>query len=174
VLHFAPEDLISLKLQRIAAYYATADLLRSNHDLRLDMSDMRQVENASYDAVIALDVLEHVPDYRRALREVHRVLCPTGWGIFTVPQKDGLTATYEDSSVATSKDREEHFGQWDHLRIFGDDFPIILQAAGFTVTSVDASWFSRGLVERHVLSPPLISTHSLATNHRRVFFCQKA
>ena len=128
VLHFAPEDLISLKLQRIAAYYATADLLRSNHDLRLDMSDMRQVENASYDAVIALDVLEHVPDYRRALREVHRVLCPTGWGIFTVPQKDGLTATYEDSSVATSKDREEHFGQWDHLRIFGDDFPSILQA----------------------------------------------
>jgi len=173
ILHFAPEEVISSNLQSLAAYYATADLLGNNAALKIDMSNMQGVENASLDAVIAFDVLEHVPDYRRALREVRRVLHPTGWGILSVPQKDGLLVTHEDSSIVTPEERTRHFGQGDHLRIFGDNFPRILEEEGFTVMIVDESCFPREVVATHVLSPPVASRHALATNHRKVFFCQK-
>ncbi len=43
-------------------------------------------EDASLDLVISEDVLEHVPDPRKALAEVRRVLRPGGSFIFSVPQ----------------------------------------------------------------------------------------
>jgi SAM-dependent methyltransferase len=41
----------------------------------------------AFDVVITSETLEHVPDYVRALREIHRVLKPGGCHIFTVPIK---------------------------------------------------------------------------------------
>lgn len=173
VLHFAPEDFITPHIRDKAASYSTADLLHGNCDFSLDMSAMPEVPDGAFDTVIAFDVLEHVPDYLKALREVHRILSPGGWAIFTVPQKDGLSATDEDSSILSPADRERRFGQPDHLRIFGSDFPGLVENEGFTVTVVDESCFPVAMAQRHVLFPPVLSKHPLATNHRKVFFCQK-
>ncbi len=41
--------------------------------------------DGSMDAVLTFDVFEHVPDYRKALRECFRVLAPGGVLVFTVP-----------------------------------------------------------------------------------------
>jgi SAM-dependent methyltransferase len=41
----------------------------------------------SFDIVITQDVLEHVRDARTAMREIHRVLRPGGYHIFTVPTR---------------------------------------------------------------------------------------
>ena len=41
--------------------------------------------NGTFDLVLTADTLEHVPDYRRALREIRRVLRPGGRHVFTVP-----------------------------------------------------------------------------------------
>jgi hypothetical protein len=90
-----------------------------------------------------------------------------------VPQKDNLLTTYEDPTIVSPEDRTKHFGQWDHLRIFGDDFSNIIESKGFTVVAVNESMFSEGIVRRHVLFPPMLSKHPLATNYRKVFFCQK-
>ncbi len=173
ILHFAPEEIISSNIRNKVAHYASADFLRQNCDFKVDMSNMPEIKNESFDIVIAFDVLEHVPDYQKALEEVHRVLSSKGFGIFTAPQKDNLLVTYEDPTIVTPEGRTEHFGQWDHLRIFGDDFSRTIESKGFSVTAVDASMFSEDIQRRHVLFPPMLSKHPLATNIRKVFFCQK-
>ncbi|MDA0824725.1 MAG: methyltransferase domain-containing protein [Proteobacteria bacterium] len=173
ILHFAPEKIVGSGIRNKAAHYATADFFRPDCDFKVDVSNMPEIKNESYDIVIAFDVLEHVPDYQKALQEVHRVLTPNGLGIFTVPQKDNLLVTYEDPTIITPKDRLEHFGHWDHRRIFGDDFCQTLERKGFSVTAVDETIFSEDMKRRHVLLPPTLSKHPLATNFRKVFFCQK-
>jgi len=173
ILHFAPERIVSQTICNNTEHYITADFLRKDCDLKLDMSNMPEIENGSVDTVIAFDVLEHLPDYKKALEEVNMILSPGGFGIFTVPQKDNLLVTYEDSNIVTPDGRTEHFGQWDHLRIFGDDFSSTVESKGFTVIAVDESMFSENLIKKHVLFPPLLSKHPLATNFRKIFFCQK-
>ncbi|AFH50272.1 Methyltransferase type 11 [Ignavibacterium album JCM 16511] len=42
-------------------------------------------ENEKFDYLISLEVLEHIPDYKQALRESFRVLKPKGKLLFTVP-----------------------------------------------------------------------------------------
>ncbi len=173
ILHFAPESVISRILRDRSVDYATADLIREDCDFRLNMQDMPSVKDGSFDVVIAFDVLEHIPDYRKALREVRRILSLKGFGIFTIPQKDDLRATYENPLIVTPKDRTKHFGQRDHLRIFGSDFSETVEKEGFSVIAVNESMFSEAIKRKNVLFPPVLSRHPLATNHRKVFFCQK-
>jgi SAM-dependent methyltransferase len=173
ILHFAPEKSVQARIRHMAGYYATADLMRTNCNFRVDMSKMPEINNEAFDVVIACDVLEHVPHYQKALEEVNRILSAKGWGIFTVPQKDHLSVTYENPSITVPEDRLKHFGQEDHLRIFGHDFPSNVTTKGFAVTVVDESCFSQEIVEKCVLFPPALSKHPLATNYRKIFFCQK-
>ena len=174
VLHFAPERLIERKLRECAGQYVTADYLNPRRDLQLDLSDMGGIEDGQFDLLIACDVLEHVADDRQAIREIHRVLAPGGSAILTVPQQDHLKQTFEDPSIVTPEGRQHHFGQSDHLRIYGDDFPQLLLSAGFEVTAIDEHSFPPDLATRHVLSPPEKSPHPLATNFRKVFFGRKS
>jgi SAM-dependent methyltransferase len=71
----------------------------------------------SFDAFLCSHVLEHVADDRRALRELRRVLRPSGWGIVMTPICLAATGTEEDPAVdeATAWRR---FGQGDHLRLY--------------------------------------------------------
>jgi hypothetical protein len=172
VLHFAPERQIERMLRASATSYFSADC-HNRRDLKLDISEMSSVEDATFDLLIACDVLEHVEHDRRAIREIHRVLSPGGWAIITVPQQDNLAATFEDASIVDSSERERVFGQRDHLRIYGEDFSCTLESAGFRVKIVDEKDFPDELVKRHVLFPPELSLHPLATNFRKVYFARK-
>jgi SAM-dependent methyltransferase len=173
VLHFAPERAFSTLFTKTTSLYRTANI-DGSADLRLDLTTMPNVKSGSYDIVIACDVLEHVADDHAALLEIRRVLTPGGWAILTVPQKDGLEETYEDPRITDPRERERAFGQWDHLRIYGDSFVAIVGKAGFRVSAISSADFPSAAVKRNVLFPPVLSTHPLATNHRKVFFAQKA
>jgi SAM-dependent methyltransferase len=173
VLHFAPEAQTGTILRRVAASYVTADLLRRDVDMKLDISNMVSIGSDDFDVVVACDVLEHVPDDYKAMLEIYRVLRVGGCAILTVPQMDNLESTFEDKTVVDPADRERIYGQWDHLRIYGKSFPEVLHSVGFEVITMDASSFSRVMVKRHVLFPPKLSKHPLATNYRKVFFALK-
>jgi SAM-dependent methyltransferase len=172
VLHFAPEPALTAWFDALAAEYQTADLTGEHVDLRLDIAAMPEIADARVDAVIACDVLEHVPDDRTALRELRRVLSPDGCAILAVPQQDDLPQTYEDPAILSPAERQRAFGQQDHLRIYGDDFATRVAAEGFAVSTVSAEDFPRAFVERHVLRPPTPSRHPLATNRRRIYFAR--
>jgi SAM-dependent methyltransferase len=173
VLHFAPEQYLERRFKPLAARYVTADFLNRRRDLQLDISQMSEITDGEFDLLIACDVLEHVQEDRQAMREIFRVLRPGGFAILTVPQQDHLAVTFEDPAVTSPADRERIFGQSDHLRIYGDDFPAMLAAAGFAVTAIDDQCFPVAVAKRHVLFPPVLSAHPLATNYRKVFFARK-
>ncbi len=173
VLHFAPEPTMQDRVRSHAAIYLTADYLNPRRDLQLDISDMHTIGDGDFELLIACDVLEHVEDDRRAMREIHRVLSPGGFAILTVPQKDHLAETFEDPSIVDPAERERVYGQCDHLRIYGDDFQTRLEQAGFEVIPVSERDFPTAQVQRHVLFPPELSTHPLATNYRKVYFAHR-
>jgi SAM-dependent methyltransferase len=174
LLHFAPERQLRDRLGKVAAVYQTADFERGDCDLMLDISSMPKVGTGAFDVIIACDVLEHVPDDRAAFREIHRVLSQGGWAVLTVPQKDPPAETDEDPTVERPDERLARFGQPDHVRMYGDDFNRRLEEAGFTVQVVDTSKFLARDTHRHVLHPPEANPSPLATNHRRIYFCQKS
>jgi SAM-dependent methyltransferase len=56
------------------------------HDFHCDLSEAIPRPEATYDAVIATQVLEHLQDPRQAIKEFYRVLKPGGALILTCPQ----------------------------------------------------------------------------------------
>lgn len=173
ILHFAPERQLRERIRNVSKSHTTADFDRVDCDLKLDMSSMPSVKDASYDVVIACDVLEHVPDDIAAMRELHRVLRPGGVAILSVPQMDSPSETDQDPSVTSETEREKRFGQKDHVRMYGDDFIERLSSTGFEVDVITDTNFKPEVVSRSMLSPPIRSSHPLATNERRIYFCRK-
>jgi len=53
--------------------------------LSFDLEKPWPVKNESYEAVLAINILEHLFDYRHALKESHRVLRPAGKIVIAVP-----------------------------------------------------------------------------------------
>ena len=82
-------------------------------------------------------MLEHIPNDRKAISELYRVLKPSGWGIFQIPQDLKREVTYEDDSITDKKERAKIFGQYDHVRIYGRDYFDRLKEVGFKVNEVD-------------------------------------
>ena len=173
VLHFAPEPAIGQLIRPWAARYQSADLLDRRHDLQIDMCRMDCFTDRALEAVIACDVLEHVPDDRQAMREIYRVLSPGGVAVLAVPQADRLKVKIELPPDASPAERLAKAGQEDHQRIYGEDFPVLLAQVGFGVRVVDQNAFSRRRIRQNGLFPPVLSANPLATNYRRIFFAQK-
>ncbi|MCC7303035.1 MAG: class I SAM-dependent methyltransferase [Bacteroidia bacterium] len=175
VLHFAPDEMLRPFLKTASGTYTTADLLAEGYsysgiDRILDITSMQsEVSQETYDALIAMDVLEHVPDDRAALREIHRVLKKGGHCVLTVPQDDHAENTDEDASVTDSEARRLRFGQSDHVRIYGKDIVKRMEEAGFQVHWVDEKDFPADEQQLFVLFPPKLSGVPHATNFRKIY-----
>jgi SAM-dependent methyltransferase len=135
VLHFAPEKCFRKAFAALPNLdYVTADLEPGKVMLTFDITAIPP-EVGTFDAILCSHVLEHVPDDRRAIGEVFRVLNPGGWAVFMVPEETDRAETLEDPSVVTPEERERVFKQHDHVRIYGRDFGQRLAQAGFTVSA---------------------------------------
>jgi len=65
---------------------------------------------------------------------------------------------YADPTIVDPAERERVFAQHDHLRIYGQSFPRILESQGFEPIVVDETSFSADVVKRNVLFPPVLSS----------------
>jgi len=152
LLHLAPEYCFLKKFKKMPNLeVTTADLNSPWADIKMDVHDIPFPEN-SFDVLLGNHLLEHVADDAQVMKEFFRVMKPGGWGIFQVPMDTSRQKTYEDPSITDPKEREKHFWQEDHVRLYGLDFPDRLRAAGFQVSEEDLTTELRtDLVERYAL-----------------------
>lgn len=148
-LEFAPNPAFSDFLQRHFTFrHETADLLRPNVDHALDLTNMPKIATESVDAWVSLHMLEHIPDDAAALRELHRILKPGGFGILLVPLSLALEKTDEDPE-APVEERWRRFGQDDHIRMYAKrDFVERIEHTGFTLLMLDQEWFGKSCFMR--------------------------
>jgi SAM-dependent methyltransferase len=133
MLHLAPEPAFESRFRKLVGEgYLSADIEASAAMVQMDISDIRYPDE-SFDIVYCSHVLEHVPDDRRAMRELHRVLRNDGWAIIDVPIM--LERTIEDPSLTDPSERTRRFGQPDHVRAYGTDYLDRLREAGFVVSA---------------------------------------
>jgi SAM-dependent methyltransferase len=100
--------------------------------------------DASFDAVLALDVLEHLERDRDAARELRRVLAPGGAAIVTVPAFEALWSAHDEAL--------DH-----HRRYRLAEIEAVLRDAGFEIEH--ASYYNFFLF-------PLVATARLAQRAR--------
>lgn len=136
VIHFAPEPCISQRLSaRLGNRYLSADLQSSTAMFLADLTDL-PFKDGVFDVVICSHVLEHIPDDRRAMAEIRRVLKPTGWAAVLVPIIYP-EHTDEDLSITDPEERLRRYFYPSHLRAYGEaDFAARLRGAGMSVELV--------------------------------------
>jgi SAM-dependent methyltransferase len=142
LLHVAPEPFLARRLARLPTLDYVSGDLSGEGMLRFDLTRL-PFEDDSFDVILCLHVLEHVPDDTQALSELARVL--RGWAILQVPIVGERTV--EDPQMTDPDERLRRFGQEDHVRTYGRDYQSRLRAAGFELEVVD---FARQLSDEVV------------------------
>ena len=137
VLHIAPEQVFYKKFKSFSHWdYTTSDLHSPLADVKADICAL-PFENNSYDFILCNHVLEHIPNDLKAMEELYRVLKPGGTAILQVPLEEDRENTFEDDAITDQRERTRIFGQYDHVRVYGQDYYNRLEEVGFKATAVD-------------------------------------
>lgn len=164
LLHVAPEYEISNRLKKaVFLDYWTSSFNGKDTRVKIDITKIPFPDN-HFDTIYCSHVLEHVVEDRKAIREFWRILKRGRWALLQVPIIPGLTTTLEDETVVDPNERARLYGQWDHVRAYGSDYPDRLHEAGFSVTIFRAT---------DILSPRRITHWGIDTTEEPLFYCQK-
>ncbi|NQY06495.1 MAG: class I SAM-dependent methyltransferase [Flavobacteriaceae bacterium] len=145
ILHFAPEETISTSFfDYNFKDYVCGDLFTEGYEYPPHVQNMN-VLNIPYpddyfDLVICNHILEHVEQDIDAMKEIRRVLKPGGKAILQVPIAKYIHKTYEDPTITSRADRERYFGQYDHVRIYGQDYVERIASSGLKVNRINISY----------------------------------
>lgn len=90
-----------------------------------DIQDMSMIDSAAYDSAICLEVLEHVPDPQRAIREIYRILKPSGILVISVPHLSRI-----------------HNAPYDYFRFTSYGLAHLLRSVGFNIVDI---WVKGGI-----------------------------
>jgi SAM-dependent methyltransferase len=162
LLHFAPEPEFERNLKKLPwIEYLSTDLLNTRVVERMDITNIKRPDD-SFDIILCSHVLEHVPEDRKAMSELFRVLKPGGWALLQVPISGDVSV--EDLSIKDPAERERLFGQIDHVRRYGLDIRDRLTAAGFNVDLI----YGEDVVEPWCEKRPCVYGGS------PIFYCRKA
>ena len=129
LLHIAPEPCLAEKFKQ-KYDYLSIDLDGKKAMMAMDITAMTFKDKA-FDIIVCNHVLEHIPDDKKAIKEIYRVLKSGGWASIQVPIKGDITR--EDLSITDPKERIRLYGQEDHVRYYGRDFVERLKEVSFEV-----------------------------------------
>jgi len=154
VLHFSPSRPLYRRLKKVPEieYLSTDFEDEFLADCQYDITRIPELDEV-FDLIICYHVLEHIPDDRAAMRELFRVLKKEGRALIQTPFR--LGEIYENPTITTPADREKHFGQADHVRVYSvEGLKNRLEQAGFRVSVKKYSAATKnpeGLAEEVVL-----------------------
>lgn len=163
ILYFAPERSMMRWMKRNGITCTTADLMVGGVDLKVDIQNTG-IETGSYDVVIANHVLEHVDDFRKALREVRRILKSDGFFICPFPMDPKVDLLDEETEPLSEAECIRRFGQNDHKRVFGMKAEKFLSEAGVEVEVIDGADYPDEIL-------PIVGPADYDMN--RLFCCRK-
>lgn len=111
MLQVSPDRALDKLLDRAGIDRVTIDVDNPAADILMDVEELT-LEDASFDLVLALAVIDEVREPRRALAEVHRVLCPAGTAIFqvAVPKQPELAGELVDAGFEVETLRAADLG----------------------------------------------------------------
>jgi SAM-dependent methyltransferase len=159
VLHIAPEACFISRFEKIHRnLYITADLDSPLAKVKVDIQKM-PFADGTFDFVLCNHVLEHVDDDIASMKEIARVLKPGGFAILQVPFFHPVPEkTISDPTITDPRMREKMFGQDDHVRRYGKDYPRRIQQSGlhaieddFVDTLTDDKKREYGLVKGEII-----------------------
>lgn len=149
-LHIAPSEVAVANRFVAAGEYVAADLIPGRykgHEVHaLDLTELgsRLGDFGHFDRIYISHVLEHIPDDRAAMAAMFAALRPNGQVWIMVPLQG--PATVEMRPGMTLYDFEREFGQWDHVRMYGEDIADRLRSVGFDVSRVSITEQSSKIV----------------------------
>ncbi|MEJ7646574.1 MAG: class I SAM-dependent methyltransferase [Chryseolinea sp.] len=131
VLHIAPEACFMTPFEAVHRdKYITADIESPLAKVKMDIHSI-PFADSTFDIILCNHVLEHVRDDIAAMREISRVLKPGGLAILQVPFFRPIPeSTFEDNNIVDKRQREQLFGQDDHVRKYGLDYPQRIRRGG--------------------------------------------
>jgi SAM-dependent methyltransferase len=163
VLHVAPEHCFIDRFEAMKNLdYITADIESPLAKVKMDIHAI-PFEANTFDVAFCNHVMEHVDNDIQAMGELHRVLKPNGWAIVQSPMDVTRATTLEDPTITSEADREKHYWQKDHVRLYGLDYKERLEKAGFQVKAdTFVKELDKQIVEKYALPEGEI-----------VYFCRK-
>lgn len=136
VLHFAPEKGLFDKLKRLNIEYIDGDINPALARNVIDITNIPYSDNY-FDLIICSHVLGHVPDERKALSELKRVLSKNGKALIMSLIDLNSKETFEDPNIKTPQAKLKSYGEPDLERLYGLDFGERLSKEGFIVEEID-------------------------------------
>lgn len=150
LLHVAPEEIFYKRFSKDPDIkYTPGDKFINMYEgsygkdtIYLDITDMPQIPDNTYDLVLCSHVIGCIPDDSLAIREMRRVLKPGGKAIIQVPVNEELEVTHEDLNITDPAERIRIFGDPNYVRYYGRDYRQKLEAQGFKTAFVPLSSFA--------------------------------
>ena len=163
MMHVAPEGEMEKLFRNIKGIdYLSVDLYSANAMEKVDITDIPYGQT-EFDIIYCSHVLEHVPEDQKAMSEFYRILKPGGWALICVPITGDKT--FENPMVTDPKEREELFGQHDHVRKYGTDIAERLRSVGFNLQSfLPISYMSQQDISRCGIG---------VETQNPIYYCQK-
>lgn len=145
VLHFAPEPILKEIFLKSDAEYYDVDINPKKATYQIDITNISFSDNM-FDYIFCIHVLEHIPDDKKAMSELYRVLKPGGIAYLCVPLKKIF---HEDLTITDPAERTRVYGQSDHVRQYDfETFRNRLSDAGFNTDIVSyPTSFPAGLAD---------------------------
>lgn len=138
ILHFAPERMLAEKLKKTSKNYISADLIKGYADQIQDIQCLSYRDN-TFDYIICSCVLGHIPNEKKAIDEIYRVLKLGGRAFIITVLNLGTYQTLEDDSIDSPEKKLKYYGEQDLLRYHGDDFEERLKRDIVVVKKLDYS-----------------------------------